>query len=111
GLRRPQPMLNWVTREDVCNLFELAGYEVVTTDARILMPIRIPLLSKLANRWIAPTPGFRWLSLTNWVVARLPVPLPRPLSVSVVCPCRNEAGNILEIARRLPAFPGPVELI
>ncbi len=111
GFRRPQPMLNWVTREDVCNLLELAGFDIVTTDSRILLPIRLPLLSTLMNRWIAPTPGFRWMCLTNWVIARMPTPLPEPLSVSIVCPCRNEAGNIPEIVRRLPHFPASTELI
>jgi ubiquinone/menaquinone biosynthesis C-methylase UbiE len=111
GLRHPQPMLNWVTREDVCNLLELAGFEVVTTDSRILFPARVPVLSTLFNRWVAPTPGFRWMCLTNWVVARQPSSAVRPLSVSVVCPCRNEAGNIPEIVRRFPQFPGPAELI
>ncbi len=111
GLRRPQPMLNWVTREDLRNLFELAGFDVVTTNSRILFPTRVPVLSPLFNRWIGPTPGFRWMCLTNWVVARLPAQPAEPLSVSIICPCRNEAGNIPEIARRLPRFPGPMELI
>jgi len=111
SLRHPQPMLNWVTQEDVCNLFELAGFDIVTTDSRILLPARFPFLATLMNRWIGPTPGFRWACLTKWVVARLPATATQPLSVSVICPCRNEAGNIPEIARRFPVFPGQSELI
>jgi hypothetical protein len=40
---------------------------------------------------------------TNWVVAR-PIPRAAPAlpSVTVVCPCRNEAGNIEQVVRRLP---------
>ena len=33
------------------------------------------------------------------------------MSVSVVCPCRNEAGNIGEIVRRLPAMGTETELV
>jgi len=111
GLRHPQPMLNWVTQQDVGNLLELAGYDVITTDSRILFPAKVALISNLFNRWIGPTPGFRWACLTKWIVARVPTELPETMSVSVICPCRNEAGNIPEIARRFPHFPGKSELI
>ena len=111
GLRYPQPMRNWLTKEDVCNLLVLAGFDVVLTDSRILCPARIPLLANVLNRMFAPTPGFRWMSLSNWVVARLPVAMPTETSVSVICPCRNESGNIPEIVRRFPKFSGPAELL
>ena len=110
-LRYPQPMLNLVTTEDVTNLLQLAGYEVVMTDRRILWPARWPIVAPLFNRVLATLPLVRHLCLTNWVVARLPMPLPGDSSVSVIVPCRNEAGNIPEVVRRWPAFPGPSELI
>ena len=49
------------------------------------------LLTALANRYLAHVPGFRWLCLTNWMVARSIGlrqfdAVPR---VSVICPCRN----------------------
>lgn len=113
GLKYPQPLLNWTTVEDVVNLLYLADFEVVQTRAHILSPLRLPLLSRLANRYLAHLPVLRWLCLTNWIVAR-PLNLPpeggRP-SVSVVCPCRNEAGNIQQIADRLPSMGSHTELI
>ena len=56
---------------------------------------------------------FRFFALTNWIVAR---PTPSPVdrsaaSVSVICPCRNEAGNIEQIASRLPMMGSHTELI
>jgi glycosyltransferase involved in cell wall biosynthesis len=83
----------------------------VLTDSRILCPARIPIVAEFLNRFVAPTFGFRWMCLTNWVVARLPLPLPAESSVSVICPCRNESGNIPEIVRRFPRFGGPAELV
>jgi glycosyltransferase involved in cell wall biosynthesis len=46
------------------------------------------------------------------MVARLPLrPFAQPAKVSVICPCRNEAGNIPEVVRRLPKMGAGTELI
>lgn len=110
-LRKPQPVTNWVTREDLRNLLELAGYQVILTDSRILLPCRVPLFNGLFNRFLAPLPVIRHFCLSNWIVAGVPEALPAETSVSVICACRNEAGNIPEIVRRFPRFNGPAELI
>ncbi len=113
GLKYPQPLVNWTTVEDVSNLLLLAGFEVVQCRKHTLLPKTIPLLTALANRYLAHTPGFRWLCLTNMIVARpaggqICQSAPR---VSVICPCRNESGNIEQIVRRLPAMGAHTELI
>jgi SAM-dependent methyltransferase len=113
GLKYPQPLLNWTTIEDIQNLLHLAGFEVVHRRGHILLPKQVPLLTTLANRYAAYMPGFRWMCLTNWIVAR-PTGL-RPLDsvprVSVICPCRNEAGNIEQVVRRLPSMGSHTELV
>jgi SAM-dependent methyltransferase len=113
GQKYPQPLLNWTTVEDIENLLYLTDFQVVRQQKHILLPTSIPLVSWLANRYLAHLPLIRHLSLTNWMVAR-----PRRLageekspSVSVICPCRNEAGNITEIVRRLPSMGSHTELI
>jgi ubiquinone/menaquinone biosynthesis C-methylase UbiE len=126
GMKYRQPVLNWVTTEDVTNLLRLAGFDIIQTDSRILLPKRIPLLSAFCNRILAAFWPFKEFCVTNWIVARLPmVPvtpsnpaparraddLPSGLSVSVICPCRNEAGNIPAIVKRLPKFGSQCELI
>lgn len=119
GLKYRQPVMNWVTREDVISLLHLSGFESVQHYANQLCPLRIPLVSRLLNRMLSPLVPFSWFSLVNWVIARYPM---QPLatnpdgtasepSVTVVCPCRNEAGNILEIVRRLPAMGRKMELL
>jgi SAM-dependent methyltransferase len=113
GLKYPQPLLNWTTTEDIQNLLHLAGFEVVHKRGHILLPKRIPLLTRLANRYLAHLPGFRWFCLVNWVVARplgvrAPAGAPR---VSVICPCRNEAGNIEQLVQRLPPMGAHTELV
>jgi len=113
GLKYPQPLLNWTTVEDISNLLYLVGFEVVQNRQHILLPKQVPFLSRFANRFLAHLPGFRSLCLTNWIVAR-PLGLkfldsaPR---VSVICPCRNESGNIEHIVRQLPSMGASTELI
>jgi hypothetical protein len=111
-LKYPQPLLNWTTTEDIVNLLYLAGYETIATDKHILIPAQVPVISSLCNRYVAHLPGLRHLCLTNWIVARLQdLPAGDRPSVSVVCPCRNEAGNIEQIAARLPSLGSRTELI
>ncbi len=113
GLKYPLPILNWTTKEDLANLLYLADFETLQTRHHILLPKRIPLLTRFANRFLAPLPLIRQFALTNWVVAR-PMRLPAEHStpsVSVICPCRNEAGNIQQIVDRLPNMGSHTELI
>lgn len=112
GLKARQPMLNWITSEDIDGMLRLRGFDVVRRFARIIAPKRLPLLSALANRFLAPFWPFRHMCVSNIVVARLfQKPFARPPKVSVVCPCRNEAGNIPRIAERLPQMGAGTELI
>ena len=113
GLKYPQPLLNWTTVEDTQNLLNLTDFEVIQHRQHILAPTRIPLVSPLFNRFLAHLPVLRLLCLTNWIVAR-PLHLPGytdAKSVSVICPCRNEAGNIQHIVDRLPNMGTHTELI
>jgi SAM-dependent methyltransferase len=108
----PQPLLNWTTPADIKNLLHLAGFEVVAGQPHLLLPLRVPVLSNFANRYLAHVRGISWLCLSNWVIARPTDTAARgSLRVSVICPCRNEAGNIEQIVRRLPSMGSHVELI
>lgn len=112
GLRRLTPSANWLSVHDIRMLAELAGWEVIQSDARILDPVDLPLTGKLVNRFLAPVLPF--LCLTNFCVARRRRPLPEPrkeYTVSIVVPARNEAGHIEEIIRRTPELGAGTELI
>ena len=115
GLRRKTPEQNWVSHEDMENLLKLADFEIVRVDRKILIPVYIPIISWIANRFLASLPILRHLTLVNLLVAR-PVLFDgpddvRPPSVSVVVPARNEAGNIEGIVQRLPLMGPEDELI
>jgi len=113
-LRVETPKQNWLAPEDMENLLQLAGYELIKIDRKILCPVYIPLISNFLNRFVAPLPLFRNLAMLNILVARLvfsQAALPARPSVSVIVPARNEAGNIENVVLRLPAMGPDDELI
>jgi SAM-dependent methyltransferase len=113
GLKTHWPDQNWLSMDDIQNLLYLTGYEVFRRGTDILMPMHVPAMSPLLNRVGAQLPLARELSLVDYFVARaVPARLPRELpSVSVICPCRNEKGNIREAVARTPLMGSGTELI
>jgi ubiquinone/menaquinone biosynthesis C-methylase UbiE len=110
GQKAPSPPQNWLATDDMKNLLQLAGWEVIKTDARILWPLNTPLLARCFNRWLAPF--FPWFCLTVFLVARARRPTPpQELSCSVVIPARNESGNIAAAIQRMPALGSHTEII
>jgi hypothetical protein len=106
------PEQNWLAHSDIDNLLYLAGFEVVRRDPKVLLPLAIPLLSGLFNRFLAPLPVLSSLCMTNLVVARAAVAERSwTPSVSVIVPARNEAGNIESIVARTPRMGPDDELV
>ncbi len=110
GLRRRQPPSSWLSPRDVANLLDLAGWETIKVQPRVLWPVRTPVLAPLCNRLLAPL--LPWGCITIFMVARpRPAPSAATGTVSVVIPARNEAGNIEAAVRRTPEMGGGTELI
>lgn len=110
GLKAAQPQNSWLASSDVFNLLGLAGWNPVCRHGRILVPFRAAGLGTVINRWLAPF--LQWFCLTVFFVAhRQQVAVERPLSVSVVIPARNEAGNIPAAVSRTPEMGSGTELI
>lgn len=110
-IRPRRPVRNWVAPQDLVNLLELAGFQVTARRSEILAPLRPGLLSRLANGYLARLPGLRALTATYWVVAR---PLPTRRSehtVSVIVPCRNEAGSVDALVERIPELGDETEIV
>ena len=107
---------NWLSPQDIYNLLELAGFEVVHRRPLILLPTSIPALAGLANRYLACLPPFSWFALSNIIIARSAATLSqsRPQkkpSVSVIVAARNEAGNIENIFRRVPEMGSGTQIV
>jgi SAM-dependent methyltransferase len=113
-LARPKLEQNWLTVQDLRALLALSGFEIVDYRQDVLMPAPLPGLRELANRYLVKLWPFRYLALTNVVVAR-PVPdrakLPQRPAVSVIVPARNEAGNVSRILTEIPQMGGRTEIL
>ena len=113
GQKQPAQFdLNWVSHDDLKSFCTLTGIEMLTQETRQLIPFRLLGFGHLINKWLAPLPIIRSLSLRKYVVTR-PMPARKRAkpTVSVIVPVRNEAGNIEPAVTRLSKFPGPLELI
>lgn len=113
GLKTHWPDQNWLSMDDIENLLYLTGYDVFRRGADILMPAHVPVVSAVLNRLGAQLPVARELALVDYFVARaVPAAVPKELpSVSVICPCRNEKGNIREAVARTPLMGSATELV
>lgn len=112
GLKYRQPPEAWLPPEEIKAMLALADFEVVRDDAHLVCPVGIPLVADLLNRYLGRLPLVDELSLMFGIVAR-PAPArsaasrPKDPSVSVVIPCRNEAGHIGPLVASLPRLaPG-----
>jgi SAM-dependent methyltransferase len=111
-LARPQLEQNWLTPHDVRNLLELTGFTPLRTWPEFVVPLQFPGATAI-NRTVGRVWPLRWVALTNFTVAR-PSPSersPSELTVSVVVPARNEAGNISGILNRLPSLGSHTQII
>jgi SAM-dependent methyltransferase len=114
GLTAPLLPQNWLTVEDLKNLLSLAGFDTVQTSSEIVLPVYVPFVSYLANRYLAKIFPFRFFCLTNVLVARKEPALdtlPAKPLVSVIVAARNEEGHIADIFKRTPEMGGGTELI
>jgi hypothetical protein len=116
GLKHRPPPESWLPPEEVRHMLGLAEYEIVRRDVHIVCPVGIPLLANFFNRYLGRMPLVNALSLMYGFVARPAWPGvpgrrgPRP-TVSVVIPCRNEAGHIRPLVDRLPELPAGSEFL
>lgn len=111
GLATPTQTQNWFTRHDLENLLELSGFEALRSWEEVVAPLPLPWVSDFANRFLSKLAPFRWLAMTNFLVARpAAVPVSEP-TVSVVVAARNEEGHINELMARIPEMGGGTEIL
>ncbi len=116
GMKTPGPDQNWLTQQDLNNLLYLAGFDVYRSNRRMLVPLYIPLISPLFNRYIAKLPFFRSLCINHFSFAQPRISpsqeeVQNKYSTSVIIPARNESGNIENAILRMPEFGKHIEII
>jgi SAM-dependent methyltransferase len=114
GLSKPNLAQNWITIQDMENIFHLTGFDVIRTWQEVLLPLPIPLLDSICNRFLVRFWPFRHFAVANMITARKVLhrdALPSSPSVSVIIPARNEQGNIPQLIKRIPPLGATMELI
>ena len=95
---RPFLAQNWLTPGDLSNLLHLSGFEEIKTWQEIILPIQIPVLINLFNRYLVKLWPFKFIALNNFTLARKNVLNDQMAkSVSVIVAARNEEGHIKEL--------------
>jgi ubiquinone/menaquinone biosynthesis C-methylase UbiE len=114
NLATPTLYQNWLTVEDITSLLDLADCEVIKRAEEILLPLPIPGLTALFNRFLVKIWPLKHFALTNVIVARArarTAGISKHPMVSVIVPARNEAGNIPDIFKRTPEMGNGTELV
>lgn len=111
GLKTPCRNRHWISAVDVENMMELAGLELIHHDTRCLCPLDVPFFRTLLNRFLICFPILRHFGFADVAVARLASAARPDASVTVLIPCRNEAGNIANALKRLPRFGTEQEVL
>lgn len=110
GSRVPDSPRNYITNRDIASMFDVMGFDVVEQAYMLPVPRRVPLLGPLLNTVLPETPVLRYMSSTQYLAAR-PRAERDQLSVSVIVPCHNESGNVLECAKRVLDMGSATEII
>jgi hypothetical protein len=71
GLKAPAQAQNWLGMQDLRNLLALAHLEIIREGTAQLLPVEVPALAPLANRYLAQAPGLRHLALTQFFVCKV----------------------------------------
>ncbi len=113
GFKLPAPTSNWLSHSDLENLYDIVGLEAVRFEDRMLVPARLAGLGTLLNRYVGKLPVCQRLSMYRiYALRRREHVREAPkVSVSIVVPARNEAGNIAAAVARTPILGSHTELI
>ena len=111
-LRMPQVDTNILSPGDVRAISALSDFDPVSSEQRVLSPLRLLGLGRALNRFVSTLPLIRHLALRHYVVCRSWRKVADNLtSATVVIPARNERGNIEQAVLRLCNFCSDIEII
>jgi ubiquinone/menaquinone biosynthesis C-methylase UbiE len=112
GVATPNLSQNWLTSIDLKNLLELSDYEILSSSREIIVPLNIPIITNIFNKYLSRIWPFEYFDFTKIVVAR-PLGLDALVtpSVSVIIAARNEAGHIKDLLHRIPIMGSFTEII
>lgn len=92
NLKRKESPKNWLRIEDLINLAQTSGYNVINSGFRIFLPFHLPLISNWVNRVIPKVKILSRFCLEQFIVIkREALKINKNLTCSVVIPAFNQA--------------------
>ncbi|WP_243371768.1 glycosyltransferase [Geotalea sp. SG265] len=115
GMKMPQDYQNWLSPSDMAYALSQNSFEVVKRGTYLLLPIYVPVISEMVNRYLAPLPFLQRLCMVQYLVAKRQTSCKTETiphyRVSVIVPCRNERENIENAVERIPMMGADTEII
>ena len=112
GLSRRRPELKFYLEADLNTFLEMAGWENVRRIHPYFLPVEVPVLSAVFDRFLIRLPLLRRLSLNTVFIARKGFGhAVEECSVSVLVPCKNEENNIEAVIKRIPEMGSFTEIV
>lgn len=108
-----QPIQNYLPCEDTMTQLYLTDYKILKQNATLIWPINLKPFSTFFNTKVEKWPVFRQFRMIGYIMAmpdKNSAPV-KDMSCSVIVPCRNEAGNIESLVKRLPKLSSNTEII
>lgn len=113
GAKMPEGPHNFIEKDYFRKIFEMLDFRVSYSGFMLLFPIRIPILSYLANSLGVRIWGLNRLSAAQYMIIQPTAKNETNLGYgcSVVIPCHNEEDNVEEAIRRIPPMGKGTEII
>ncbi len=111
--KMPEIKTQLLNLNDIKNFLDIANFDVVRLEKKILFPINFFGFGRLINRYLATLPILSFFCLRQYVIARSLEKASKVQykSASIIIPCKNEEGNVEAAIKRLPIFSNKLEVI
>lgn len=101
----------WISAKTLAHLLRLHGMEVIVHEYHTLVPRTMPIVSSVINRLIQ-LPLLRYSATTQSTICYVKKPQRTDsATVSVIVPCKNEAGTIESIITTIPSLGSHTQLV
>jgi len=113
GWKTPEVPHNFLDKGIITRLADMLDFTVSYSGFMLLMPVRIPLISYLANSVGVRIGGLNRLSFVQYMIIQPTVKNTTSLGLgcSVIIPCYNEQDNIEEAIKRIPLMGKKTEIV
>ena len=110
-LHRKNMRDSWLSTKDILSFLKLSHFDTLLFQPLLLLPIAIPVLSDICNRFLLYIFPFNHLAPTHCCIAVKTDTMFKSYTTSIIIPARNEQGNIPHIFQSIRALGEKTEVI